>query len=67
MDEMHGGGFMWVLWLVITGVIILLIIGLSKNVRNNRLSAKEILDRRYAAGEIDEAEYNKKKAMLENR
>jgi len=64
---MHEGGFMWVLWLVITAGIVLLIIGLSKNVRNKQLSADEILDRRYANGEIDEAEYKKKKALLEQK
>ena len=58
---------MWILWLLITGGIILLIIGLSKNVRNNQLSARDVLDKRYAAGEVNEAEYNKKKAMLESK
>lgn len=58
---------MWILWLLITGGIILLIIGLSKKVRNNQLSAQDVLDRRHAAGEIDESEYNKKKALLENK
>ena len=66
MDHMNGGGFMWLLWLLITGGIILLMIALSKNVRNNQLSAREILDQRYAKGEIDEAEYQAKKKLLEN-
>lgn len=39
---------------------------LSKNVAKNRLSAREILDLRYANGEIDEAEYNKRKQLLEH-
>ena len=55
---------MWILWLVITAAIILLIIGLSKQVRNNRPDAKAILDKRFAIGEIDEAEYQQKKAAL---
>ena len=67
MDNMGGGGFMWVLWLIITGGIILLMIALSKNVRNNQLSAREILDQRYARGEIDETEYQAKKKLLENK
>ena len=56
---------MWILWLVITAAIVLLIIGLSKPVRNNRPDAKAILDKRFANGEIDEAEYQQKKAILE--
>ena len=67
MNEIYIGGIMWILWLLITGGIILLIIGLSKNVRNNQLSARDVLDKRYAAGEVNEAEYNKKKAMLESK
>jgi len=65
MVSTHGGGFMWILWLVITVAIVFLIIGLSKQARANRLGAKEILDRRFANGEIDEAEYNRRKALLE--
>jgi len=56
---------MWILWLTITAAIVLLIIGLSKQVRNKRPSAEEILQQRFARGEIDEAEFNKKKSMLE--
>jgi len=56
---------MWVLWLVITAAIILLIVGLSRQVRNNRPTAEQILQQRFARGEIDEAEFNKRKAMLE--
>lgn len=65
MGSTHGGGFMWILWLAITAAIVLLIIGLSKQARNNRPDAKDILDRRFANGEIDEAEYNRRKALLE--
>lgn len=56
---------MWVLWLVITAVIVLIIIGFSKQTRANRPSAREILDMRYAKGDIDEVEYNKKKERLD--
>ena len=45
----------------------MLLIGLSKNVRNNQLSAREILDQRYAKGEIDDTEYQAKKKLLENK
>jgi len=65
MGSTHGGGFMWILWLVITAAVVLLIIGLSKQTRANRPDAKAILDRRFARGEIDDAEYNRRKALLE--
>ena len=65
MGSTHGGGFMWILWLVITGAIVLLIIALSKQTRNKRLSARDILDKRLANGEIDDAEYQQKKSMLD--
>lgn len=56
---------MWVLWLSITAGIIFLIVMLSRNVRKNQLSPIEVLEMRYAKGEIDETEYNKKKQQLE--
>lgn len=56
---------MWILWLSITAAIVLLIVVLSKQVRNKRPSAEEILQQRFARGEIDEAEFNKRKSMLE--
>lgn len=58
---------MWILWLVITGVIILLIVGLSINTRAKQPSALDILDRRFASGEITEQEYNEKKALLQQQ
>lgn len=56
---------MWVLWLSITAGIIFLIVMLSRNVRKNQLSPIDVLEMRYAKGEIDETEYNKKKQQLE--
>lgn len=56
---------MWVLWLSITAGIIFLIVVLSRNVRKNQLSPIDVLEMRYAKGEIDETEYNKKKQQIE--
>jgi len=56
---------MWVLWLFITAGIIFLIVVLSRNVRKNQLSPIDVLEMRYAKGEIDETEYNKKKQQIE--
>jgi uncharacterized membrane protein len=56
---------MWVLWLSITAGIIFLIVMLSRNVRKNQLSPIDVLEMRYAKGEIGETEYNKKKQQLE--
>ena len=57
---------MWLLWLTITAVIILLIVGLSKQVRSKRPTAEQILQQRFARGEIDEVEFNKKKSALKD-
>ena len=56
---------MWMLWLSITAGIIFLIVVLSRNVRKNQLSPIDVLEMRYAKGEIDETEYNKKKQQIE--
>lgn len=58
---------MWVLWLSITAGIIFLIVVLSRNVRKNQLSPIDVLEMRYAKGEIDETEYNKKKQQIEKQ
>jgi len=57
---------MWILWLTITAAIVLLIVVLSKQVRNKRPSAEQILEQRFARGEIDEVEFNKKKSALKD-
>ncbi|WP_130806087.1 SHOCT domain-containing protein [Senegalia massiliensis] len=62
---------MLIVWLI--PIVLLLIIGISlfmirknnkKNSKESNSSALEILNERYAKGEIDEEEYNRKKNNL---
>ncbi len=60
----------WLIPLVVLLVIALSIYMLNKNNNDNKTnkeSALDILDKRYANGEIDEEEYLKKKKILKNR
>jgi putative membrane protein len=67
---MHGWGFgMGLGWLIPLLLIVVLVyyINSNKNSKKEGLSAKEILDQRYANGEIDEQEYKRKCDLLEER
>jgi len=60
----------WLIPLVVLLVIALSIYMINKNNNDNKInkeSALDILDKRYANGEIDEEEYLKKKKILKNR
>lgn len=64
-----GGGFMWILWIVIAAGIFLLIQNMMKGNSDNSSSGKEtpleILKKRYARGEIEEEEYERRRKELE--
>lgn len=64
---MHGWGLAmglgWIIPLLLIGVLLYYI----NNNKQEALSAKEILDRRYAKGEIDEKAYKRMKALLEDK
>lgn len=62
-----GGGFMIIWWLVIIVAIIALLKWLvgTGGSNNSTKSARQILDERYARGEIDRLEYEQKKRDLE--
>jgi len=70
-DEGHlfyGGGFMWVFWVLIIVGIFFLFLNMTKG--NNNLSGDtdsplEILKKRYARGEIEEDEYERRRKELE--
>lgn len=55
-----GMGFGWLIPLFFIGVLIYFINGNKKD----EPSARDILDKKYASGEIDEEEYKKKKEEL---
>lgn len=65
----YGGGFMWLLFLVLVGVVIYFLLQASKS--KNSLGSTpetplELLKKRYAKGEIDKAEYDRIKNDLES-
>ena len=66
-DHWLGGGFMWIFWLLIVLVILWGIkTTTSGSASSQQKSALDILKDRYARGEIDEAEFEKKKKNLLN-
>jgi len=58
--------FLW--WFLIIVLIVFIVRFLSNSAQNNqnKETPMEILDRRYANGEINEEEYNKRKRELQN-
>ena len=56
-----GMGFGWLIPFLIIGLLFYLV----QNNQKGRSSAQDILDRRYANGEIDEEEYKKKSQDLQ--
>ena len=58
----YGMGFGW----IIPIVFIVIFVYFIKSLSNNNESAREILDKKYANGKIDEKEYLKMKKLLEN-
>jgi putative membrane protein len=70
MWEWHGagfgGGFMWIFWILIIFAIVMLIRAGSRNSKSgeHRDTPLEILEKRYARGEIDDEEYAHRKQEL---
>lgn len=58
-----GMGFGWIFPLLFLSIIFYFING---NRNNEEESAKDILDKKYANGDIDEAEYKRKKELLKH-
>jgi len=65
-----GGGFMWIFWiLIIIGIFFVFKNMSGTNSNNSSLdneSPLEILKKRYARGEIEEEEYERRRKELEN-
>jgi putative membrane protein len=61
-------GFMWIIWIIIIIGVILLAKGYlsprNKEPKSSEASALDILNKRYARGEIDKAEFEEKKRDL---
>jgi len=69
-EHWFGGGFMWIFWLLfiiafIWGAKILASSG--KNSSGNQKSALDILNDRYAKGEIDQKEFEQKRKDLTSK
>ncbi|RRQ23828.1 SHOCT domain-containing protein [Guyparkeria sp. SCN-R1] len=61
-----GGGFMWVIWILVIAAIVWLVVAMSRQDRSSgEPSPREILDRRYARGEIDKETYQRMKDELD--
>jgi putative membrane protein len=63
--------FMGIFWVVLIGLVVWAAVRLSRRAdeATHRAleSPRQILDRRYAAGEIDEAQYARTRSVLEGR
>lgn len=66
-EFMGWGGVMGLFWLVILLLLVWLAVGLFRRDGGGGQSAREILDKRYARGEIDETEYRRRRAELDDQ
>lgn len=65
---MSGWGFtMGLGWLVFILLIVGAVYFINNSTKNDEPSAMDILDKRYASGEIDDEEYARKKENLSKR
>jgi len=63
MLGMHWYG--WIFWIIVLGALVYLMTrSANRNAESPRVTPREILDRRYAAGEITTEEYEERKAKL---
>jgi putative membrane protein len=65
----YGGGFMWLIVLVLVGVVIYFMLQVSKSKSSGDSIIEtplDILKKRYAKGEIDKEEFDRKKKDLES-
>jgi len=64
-----GGGFMWIFWVLIIVVIVVVLKTVTGNDSQGTAtkgdSPLEILQKRYARGEIEEEEFNRRRKKLE--
>lgn len=65
-NGMWGGGMMFIFWLIVIVLLALAVWWLVGSSRRGGAQAREILDRRFANGEIDEQEYKRRKDALDS-
>ena len=64
-----GGGFMWLIWILIIVVVFVAVkamIGTGASSSGQQDSPLEILQKRFARGEIDEEEFKRRKNELDS-
>lgn len=64
-----GGGFMWILWIVVTAGVFFLIQNVIKGKTQSSYDNEkpiDILKKRYARGEIDEEEFERRRKELDS-
>ena len=62
-----GGGFMWLIFLVLVGIVIYFLFQSSKGSNGSIIETPlDILKKRYAKGEIEKEEFEQKKKDLES-
>jgi len=65
----YGGGFMWLIALVLVGVVVYFLLQVTKSKGSGSSIIEtpiDILKKRYAKGEIDKEEFERKKKDLES-
>ena len=62
---MHGWGFGMGLGWLIPILFVVVLVYFIKDTKKEEISARDILDKRYANGEIDDKEYETKRNALE--
>lgn len=59
-----GGGFMWLIWIALILVIVWVVSGTRSTGGSRERTPRELLDERYARGDIDEDDYKRRRTML---
>jgi len=59
-----GGGFMWLIWIVLIFGIVWAVGGPRSSTEPRPRTPRELLDERFARGDIDEDEYRSRRATL---
>ena len=63
-----GGGFMWIFWLILIVILVVFIKAITGGQSTQDPSQEtplDILEKRFARGEIDEQEYRRKRKELD--
>ena len=64
----YGGGFMWIFWILLIIAIVYIFQNIAKgNSSSENETPLEILKKRYARGEIDEEEYERRRDELQDK